>query len=66
MALALVVGSFIAYRTARSITEPLSKLMAVAHKIGKRATWTTTSRPIPNGRMKSENWPALSPAWSST
>jgi len=34
MALALVVGSFIAYRTARSITEPLSKLMAVAHKIG--------------------------------
>jgi methyl-accepting chemotaxis protein len=34
MALALAVGGFIAYRTARSITEPLSKLMAVAHKIG--------------------------------
>ncbi len=34
MALALVVGSFIAFRTARSITEPLAKLMTVAHKIG--------------------------------
>jgi len=34
MAFALAVGGFIAYRTARSITEPLSKLMNVAHKIG--------------------------------
>ncbi|HZE26937.1 MAG TPA: methyl-accepting chemotaxis protein [Terriglobales bacterium] len=34
MVLALGVGSFIAYRTARSITEPLSRLMTVAHKIG--------------------------------
>jgi methyl-accepting chemotaxis protein len=34
MAIALVVGGFIAYRTAVSITEPLSKLMTVAHKIG--------------------------------
>ncbi len=34
MAFALAVGGFIAYRTARSITEPLSKLMTVAHKIG--------------------------------
>jgi methyl-accepting chemotaxis protein len=32
--LALTVGSFIAFRTARSITEPLGKLMLVAHKIG--------------------------------
>jgi methyl-accepting chemotaxis protein len=32
--LALTVGSFIAFRTARSITEPLGKLMSVAHKIG--------------------------------
>jgi len=32
--LALTVGSFIAFRTARSITEPLAKLMTVAHKIG--------------------------------
>jgi methyl-accepting chemotaxis protein len=32
--LSLLFGSFIAYRTARSITEPLSKLMTVAHKIG--------------------------------
>jgi methyl-accepting chemotaxis protein len=34
MAIALVVGGFIAYRTANSITEPLAKLMTVAHKIG--------------------------------
>src|SRR6266576_4639022 len=34
MVVALVVGSFIAYRTANSITEPLAKLMTVAHKIG--------------------------------
>jgi methyl-accepting chemotaxis protein len=34
MAIALVVGGFIAYRTAASITEPLAKLMTVAHKIG--------------------------------
>jgi methyl-accepting chemotaxis protein len=34
MAIALVVGGFIAYRTAISITEPLAKLMTVAHKIG--------------------------------
>ena len=32
--LSLLFGSFIAYRTARSITEPLAKLMTVAHKIG--------------------------------
>jgi methyl-accepting chemotaxis protein len=32
--LALTVGSFIAFRTARSITDPLAKLMTVAHKIG--------------------------------
>jgi methyl-accepting chemotaxis protein len=32
--LALFVGGFIAYQTSRSITEPLSKLMTVAHKIG--------------------------------
>jgi methyl-accepting chemotaxis protein len=32
--LALTVGTFIAFRTARSITEPLAKLMTVAHKIG--------------------------------
>jgi methyl-accepting chemotaxis protein len=34
MVFALGAGGFIAYRTARSITEPLSKLMTVAHKIG--------------------------------
>jgi methyl-accepting chemotaxis protein len=34
MIIALVVGAFIAYRTANSITEPLAKLMTVAHKIG--------------------------------
>jgi methyl-accepting chemotaxis protein len=34
MLLALGIGIGIAYRTARSITEPLSKLMTVAHKIG--------------------------------
>jgi len=34
MILALGAGGFIAYRTARSITEPLAKLMTVAHKIG--------------------------------
>src|SRR4029077_5801361 len=28
------VGSFIAFRTARSITEPLAKLMTVAHRLG--------------------------------
>jgi methyl-accepting chemotaxis protein len=32
--LAILVVPFIAYRTALSITEPLSKLMTVAHKIG--------------------------------
>ena len=32
--LSLLFGSFIAYRTARSITDPLAKLMTVAHKIG--------------------------------
>jgi methyl-accepting chemotaxis protein len=32
--LALGIGIGIAYHTARSITEPLSKLMTVAHKIG--------------------------------
>ncbi len=32
--LSLMFGSFIAYRTASSITDPLSKLMTVAHKIG--------------------------------
>jgi methyl-accepting chemotaxis protein len=34
MVFALGAGGFIAYRTARSITEPLGKLMTVAHKIG--------------------------------
>src|SRR5437016_2007712 len=34
MLLALGVGIGIAYRTAASITEPLAKLMTVAHKIG--------------------------------
>jgi len=34
MIFALFAGGVIAYRTARSITEPLSKLMTVAHKIG--------------------------------
>ena len=34
MIFALGAGGFIAYRTARSITEPLGKLMRVAHKIG--------------------------------
>jgi methyl-accepting chemotaxis protein len=32
--LALLLGGFVAYHTSRSITEPLSKLMTVAHKIG--------------------------------
>jgi len=32
--LALFVGGFVAYTTSRSITEPLAKLMTVAHKIG--------------------------------
>jgi methyl-accepting chemotaxis protein len=32
--MALFVGGFIAYRTARSITGPLANLMTVAHKIG--------------------------------
>jgi len=32
--LSLMFGSFIAYRTAASITDPLAKLMTVAHKIG--------------------------------
>jgi len=32
--LALLFGGFIAYRTSLSITEPLAKLMTVAHKIG--------------------------------
>jgi methyl-accepting chemotaxis protein len=31
---ALFVGGFIAFRTAKSITDPLSNLMTVAHKIG--------------------------------
>jgi methyl-accepting chemotaxis protein len=31
---ALFVGAFIAFRTAKSITDPLSNLMTVAHKIG--------------------------------
>ena len=34
MFFALCAGGVIAYRTARSITEPLGKLMTVAHKIG--------------------------------
>jgi methyl-accepting chemotaxis protein len=32
--IALIVGSFLALHTARSITGPVSQLMAVAHKIG--------------------------------
>jgi methyl-accepting chemotaxis protein len=32
--LALCLGGFVAYHTSHSITEPLSKLMTVAHKIG--------------------------------
>ena len=32
--MALFVGGFVAYRTAKSITDPLSSLMTVAHKIG--------------------------------
>ena len=32
--MALFVGGFVAYRTAKSITDPLSNLMTVAHKIG--------------------------------
>jgi methyl-accepting chemotaxis protein len=32
--LALFVGGFVAYRTAKSITDPLANLMTVAHKIG--------------------------------
>jgi len=31
---ALFVGGFVAFRTAKSITDPLSNLMTVAHKIG--------------------------------
>jgi methyl-accepting chemotaxis protein len=31
---ALFVGGFVAYRTAKEITDPLSNLMTVAHKIG--------------------------------
>jgi methyl-accepting chemotaxis protein len=33
-ALAIFVGGFVAFYTARSITDPLSNLMTVAHKIG--------------------------------
>jgi methyl-accepting chemotaxis protein len=32
--LALFAGAFVAYRTAKSITDPLANLMTVAHKIG--------------------------------
>ena len=34
LVLSLMFGSFIAYRTAASITDPLANLMTVAHKIG--------------------------------
>ena len=61
---ALMLGIGIAFRTAKSITEPLNDLMKVTQADRQRpAIWIMRS--TSSARTKSGNWPELSPTWSS-
>jgi len=54
--LAVGLGVVIAYRSAKSITAPLTNLMKSRGGLGTPAIWNTTS--TSTGKMKSANWRA--------